>query len=580
MSKTMRYNPVRPPYAADYYSKKHMASSGHYLASQAALRILDAGGNAVDAGVAGGLVLGVVQCEYTHFAGVAPIMIYLAEKRQVVTLSGVGCWPKAASAQYFIDHHQGRIPSGFKRAVVPAAPDAWLTALEEHGTMSFSEVAAQAIEYATEGFPVSRLMTDIIVERSEEFLAWEENTRLFMPDGKAPQPGDIFKLPDMARAMRYMVDEEKAAAGKGRAAGIDAARDAFYRGDIARAIAAHHRENDGWLTEDDLAQFRVGREDPVQVSFKGVDVFTCGPWCQGPVLGQALRLLESDRLDQMTHNSVEYIHTVVEALKLSFADRDAYFTDPRFGHVPMDELLSDAYIDERRRLIDPAVAAPGMPPAGKLERRNAVSSTPKPASVWQEPELDTSYICVIDRDGNVFSATPSDGCLTGPIVPGLGLNPSNRGSQSWTDPNHPSCLAPGKRPRLTPSPALAICGDEWLMPLGSPGNDVQAQAMIQVFLNVVVFGMRVDEAIAQPRFASYSFPATSEPHDYHPGRLSIEKRVGQEVMGGLAALGHKIVSWPEWEWRAGSVCAIKSDRISGVMEGGADARRPGGVAAG
>jgi gamma-glutamyltranspeptidase/glutathione hydrolase len=568
----MRYNPVSPPHGARQMGTRHMASSGHYLATQAAFTILQAGGNAIDAGVAGGLALSVVQCEYTHIGGVAPIMIYLADTDEVVTISGLGWWPRAASAEYFRKNHAGNIPAGIKRAVVPSAVDAWITALERHGTMSFAEVAAPAMRFAEEGFPVSQLMTDIIVERSEDFLNWPENTRLFMPGGVPPAPASVLRLPDLASTFRYMAAEESAARG-GRLAGLEAVRGAFYRGDIAREIARFHAENDGWLTLQDLAEFRVGLEPPVKVQFDDIDVFTCGPWCQGPVLAQALQLMDLQELRGMRHNSVEHLHLVVEALKLAFADRHTYYGDPRFVDVPMDRLISADYVRERRKMIDPHKAWPKMPPAGTAKQLNLPAT-----KVWAEQEIDTSYICVVDSAGNAFSATPSDGCLTGPMVPGTGINPSNRGSQSWTDPEHPACLAPGKRPRLTPSPAFARKRGEWIMPFGSPGNDIQPQAMMQVFLNIVAFDMPVGEAILQPRCGSYSYPASSVPHNYYPGRLSLEGRIPEETVEGLAKLGHITKEWQDWEWRAGSVCAIQANMKTGVLEGGADCRRPGGVA--
>lgn len=563
-----RYDPVALPHAARHIGRRHMAASGHYLATQAAFSVLEAGGNAVDAGVAGGLALGVVQTEYVHIAGVAPIMIYLAETDEVVTISGLGWWPRLASAAYFRENHGGRIPMGIKRAVVPGAPDAWLTALERYGTMSFGEVATAAHRFASEGFAVSTLMHEIISDSVEILGRWSENARIYLPDGKPLEPGSVCRLPDLAGSIAYMMDEEAAFAGQGREEGIDAARRAFYRGDIAREIDRYHRENDGWLRMEDLAEFRAGIEPPVSVRFGDIDVFTCGPWCQGPVLAQTLNLLDADILASMRHNSPDYLHYIVEALKLAFADRHAFYGDPRFVDVPIEKLLGSDYAETRRKLIDSYRAAPGMPEPG---------DAPRPKE-WIEPDLDTSYVCVVDERGNAFSATPSDGCLNGPVIPGLGLNPSARGGQSWTDPAHPSCLAPGKRPRLTPSPAFARRADEWRMPFGTPGEDVQPQAMLQTFLNVVGFGMPIGEAILQPRLATYSFPGSSDPHNYFPGRLNLEGRIAPATAEELRARGHDVVAWPDWEWRAGSVCAISVDVIGGTMEGAADPRRTGSVA--
>ncbi len=552
-----------------------MAASGHYLATQVAFSVLESGGNAIDAGVAGGLVLSVVQCEYVHLAGVAPIMIYLAETDEVITISGVGWWPKAASADHFRNECGGRIPMGIKRAVVPAAPDAWLTALEQHGTMSFGNVAAPAIQLAEDGFPVSTLMTEIIESRLELLSGWPENARVFVADGTAPRPGTLLRLTDLASTMRYMADEEAAVAAQGREAGIDAARRAFYRGDIAREIDRYHRENDGWLRLEDLREFRVGVEAPLKVRFGDIDVYTCGPWCQGPVLAQTLNLLDPALLAGMRHNSPDYLHYIVEALKLSFADREAFYGDPRFIDVPIETLISRDYAASRRTLIDMERASPGMPKPGFVDGLRASHA---PSERWVEPDLDTTYIGVVDSKGNAFSATPSDGCLNGPMIPGLGLNPSARGGQSWLDPSHPSCLLPGKRPRLTPSPAFARRPGAWRMPFGTPGEDVQPQAMLQAFLNIVNFEMPIGEAILQPRCASYSYPGSSDPHQYHPGRLNLEGRIPASTAERLRSLGHDVVEWPDWEWRAGSVCAIRMDEALGTLEGGADPRRTGSVA--
>jgi gamma-glutamyltranspeptidase/glutathione hydrolase len=299
------------------------------------------------------------------------------------------------------------------------------------------------------------------------------------------------------------------------------------------------------------------------------------------VLLQTLKILDGIDLRAFGHNTPAYIHTLIEALKLAFADRHTYSGDPKFVDVPMEALLSDGYAARRRALINPDIAWPEMPPAGSagdlgLSVRAAPVPT-KPDKVYAEPEPDTSYICVVDRFGNCFSATPSDGAINGPVVPGTGIAPSSRGMQSWTDPAHPACLAPGKRPRLTPNPSLAMGDSGWVMPFGSPGNDVQPQAMLQVFLNRVVFGMTPQAAIEQPRFASASFPGSSDPHTYTPRRMMLERRFDDATADELSRRGHGVNWWRDWEWKAGSVCAIVADRQTGLMEGGSDVRRPGGV---
>ncbi len=553
-------------------ASRHMAAAAHYLAAQVALQVLEAGGNAIDAGVAGGLALNVVHSDFTHFAGVAPIVIRSADTGEVVTISGVGCWPRATDPEKFQRDHDGDIPPGLLRTVVPAAPDAWLTALERYGTMTFGEVVGPAIAYARDGYPVNSLASEVIGALAEHYRRWPENARVFLPAGRPPQPGERMRLPDLAATLQFLADAE-AAAGGGRDAGIAAARDAFYRGDIARSIIGYHESHGGWLRTEDLADFRVDLEPPVTTRFGDVDVYACGPWSQGPVLPQTLAILAGVDLAAFGHNSTAYIHTIVEALKLAFADRHHHYGDPRFVDVPMDILVSDDYAAMRRRLIAADRAAATMPAPGLVP-----DTAPDAAGVWTEPPLDTSYICVADSHGNLFSATPSDGCFDGPMIPGTGLCPSPRGAQSWTDPDHPACLAPGKRPRLTCSPGIAIRENHWAMPFGSPGDDVQPQAMLQFLLNMVLFNMTPQAAVDAPRFATFSFPRSSAPHEYYPGRLSLERRFGDDIATDLAALGHAPNWWRPWEWQAGGLCAVRRDDVSGLLAGAADRRRPGGVA--
>jgi len=297
------------------------------------------------------------------------------------------------------------------------------------------------------------------------------------------------------------------------------------------------------------------------------------------MLPQILNLLEGMDLVGLGHNSPAYIHAVVEAVKLAAADREAYYGDPRFVDVPIDVLLSKDYAERRRGSIRADRAAEGMPEPGDVGRRGEAAPSARTAGAGAaaasetEGALDTSYVSVVDSHGNAFSATPSDGTRTSPVVPGTGLCPSSRGAQSWTDPDHPSSIAPGKRPRLTPNPAIAIEDGRMVMPFGTPGGDVQVQAMAQVFLNMFVFGMDPQSAVEAPRFASYSFPSSFEPHAYSPGRLCVESSIGAANGAALTALGHKVEWWEERSWKACSVCAIRADAKSGVLHAAADVRR-------
>jgi gamma-glutamyltranspeptidase/glutathione hydrolase len=539
--------------------RRHMVSAGHYLAAEAALNILEAGGNAIDAGVAGGLVLNVVHSEYVNFAGVAPIMTYSAESGRVETISGLGRWPAAVTPDLFLRAHGGEIPEGILRTVVPAAPCAWISALQRHGTISFADAAAQAIDHAAKGFVMYPFMASILAAHEAQYARWPSSAAIYLPGGKPPEVGDLFVQHDLAACLKYMAEEERAAAGRGRVAALEAARDAFYKGDIAAKIIGYHRENGGLLAAEDLAEYRSAVEAPVHRSFGDTDVYACGPWCQGPVLAQTFALLDAEVMRQAGHNSPAYIHLFAEALKLAFEDRERYYGDPRFVDVPLDRLLSADRSAARRALIDPVRARlPNEPPA-----------TGEPAM-----PPDTSYICVVDEAGNAFSATPSDVSYDTPVIPGTGLCPSSRGSQSWADPAHPSGVAPGKRPRLTPNPALAIRPGEFVMPFGTPGGDVQCQAMLQVLLNMLLFDMNPQAAVEAPRFATYSFPNSFAPHDSYPGRLALEGRITPVARAGLAARGHDVTIWPDWSPLAGAVCLVKHDTARGTLAGAADPRRP------
>jgi gamma-glutamyltranspeptidase/glutathione hydrolase len=553
---------------------RHMVSAGHYLAAEAGDAVLKAGGNVVDAGVAAGIALGVVHSDQVQFSGVAPMVIHLADRDETITIAGLGGWPRAARLETFVGQHGGAIPAGLLRTVVPAAPDAWILALERYGTLSFGDVAAAAIRYAREGFTMHPVMAHYIEMNADGYRRWPASAAIWLPEGRAPREGELFVQSDLARSLQFMVDEERAASSRGRVAGLQAARAAFYRGDLADAMVRYHRDHGGWLTAEDLSSYRSEIAPPVRATFRGMEVLTCGPWCQGPVLLQMLSLLEGVEPKSLGHNTPAYVHLVTEAMKLCFADRERYYGDPRFVQVPMDALLAPAYAAERRRLVGER-ACPEMPPAGRVPGFEAsVSRAVEPtAAGGGDLDGDTSYVCVVDRRGNAFSATPSDSSWDGPVIPGLGFCLSTRGSQSWPVPGHASCVAPGKRPRLTPNPALARRGREWVMPFGAPGGDLQPQAMLQVLLNHTVFGMSIQEAVEAPRFVTHSFPGSFEPHPYHPGRLDLERPIGEATGEALAARGHRVQWLPDLSIGTAGVCAISANLQTGILYGGADPRR-------
>ena len=555
----------RPTSTVQTIGTRWAVSAGHSLAAEAGARMLSAGGNAVDAGVAAGFTLGVVHPDMVSVAGVAPILVHVARTGQTWQVSGVGPYPRASSREYFMTRHGGQIPPGLPRTVVPAAPDAWCTALERWGTMSFADAIAPALEHAERGFAVSAFSAYQMGTNADKYRRWPTSSALYLRDGRAYRMGEVLVQRELGDTLRRMVDAEKRAGGS-RAVGVRAARDEFYRGETAKRIAEFHRVNDGPLALADLADFSVEVAPALQTTFGAYQIAACGFWCQGPVLLQIFNMLDGIDLGALGHNSPAYLHRLVETIKLAFADRDAYYGDPKFVRVPAERLLSREFAETRRALVGER-AWKEMPPAGDVVGRREVLPL-----AGGSDALDTSYVAVVDAEGNGFSATPSDPNVDSPVVAGVGCVVSPRGSQGWLDPSHASVVAPGKRPRLTPAPAMALQDGKVLMPFGTPGGDVQQQAMVQVFLNTTVFGMPLQEAIEAPRVASRSFPDSFWPHAYSPGKLEAERRIPVETRDALAERGHEISVWPEWEWRAGAVCAVKVGPES-TRWGGADPRR-------
>jgi gamma-glutamyltranspeptidase/glutathione hydrolase len=542
-------------------------TGGNAMAAQSGARVLAAGGNAIDAGVAAGLTLGVTHPDMVSVAGVAPILVHIAATGETWQVSGVGPYPRASTAEWFRTRHGNQIPVGLPRTVVPAAPDAWCTALARWGTMSFGDVVAEAMDYASRGYAVSAFSAYQFAANEAKFKQWPTSSHL-LPGGRAPKMGQIVVQKDLGDTLGRMVAAEKRTGGS-RVDGIRAARDEFYRGETAKRIAEFHRAEGGPMTLADLAEFSVEVAPALRGRFGAHHVAVCGFWCQGPVLIQMLNLLDGVNLEALGHNSPAYLHRIIETVKLAFADRHAYYGDPHFVKVPSDQLLSKAYAEARRRLIGDR-AFPDMPAPGDL-----AGVTQRPAAAiagGSSDSLDTSYVSVIDADGNGFSATPSDPHVDSPVIPGVGCVVSPRGSQGWLDPQHPGVVAPGKRPRLTPAPAMALENGKLSMCFGTPGGDVQQQAMLQVFLNTVVFGMPMQQAVEAPRVASRSFPDSFWPHAHSPGKVEAEARIDAATRNALAAMGHGVSEWPAYEWRAGAVCGVKTGP-DGTRWAGADPRR-------
>ena len=426
-----------------------------------------------------------------------------------------------------------------------------------------------------------RYLAGRFVTAFDAYSAHPSTAEIFLPNGRAPKQGEMFYQKDLSATLAKLAEIESANKGKGREAALQAARDEIYTGELGRKIVAFNQKMGGLLTEDDLARYHVKVGTPVTVNYKGYDVYSTGPWGQGPTFPQALKILEGFDLAAMGHNSPEYIHTVSQALNLAFADREQYVGDPDFSDVPIKELLSEEYLSQRRSLIDPDMAWPGMPPAGDPRggkpTLNGGPLSPKDAAVpvaTAGPSGGgTSYFAVIDRDGNIFSSTPSEGTKNGgPIIPGTGLAFSLRGTQSKVDDSHAASVAPGKRPRLTPAPALVLRDGEPVIALGAHGGDHIPQGTLQLFLNMLEFGRDPQEAVEEPRFFSYNFPISGWPSKYEPGMLRLEGRIPDETAESLRQKGHTIEMYPDW-WEGSSLyCAITRNPETGVLQGGADPR--------
>ncbi|CAN5247911.1 gamma-glutamyltransferase family protein [soil metagenome] len=552
---------------------RHMVSSSHYLATLAGMRMFPRGGSAIDAGVASGIALNVLERHLTDFGGVAPIMVFQPGMRVPETIDGLGRWPAGLDLAAHRALHGDDMPIGVSRSVTPAAADAWLTALARYGRLTLAEVLAPSIELC-DGFPVYPRLEAAIERLRHRLERWPSSAAVFLPDGRRPRTGELLVQRDLGSLFRRLVAIESAHKARGRAAAIMAARDAIYRGDIALEIADFMAEAGGFVVADDLASYHVSIAPPVHTTYRGVDVYACGPWSQGPLVPMTLNLLEGYDVAGMGPGSIEFLHRFTEATKLACADREGFFGDPDLVDVPIAGLLDKEYAAQRRGLIRGDRAWPELPPPGDpwpYEGRSGPAGyVPRAAAGVGAP--DTSYVCAMDSEGNAFSATPSDPALGAPLVPGLGIIVSTRGAQLWTTPGHPSEIAPRKRPRLTPNPALLMRDGRALMPFGCPGEDAQCQAMVQVVCNIIDFGMNTQAAIEYPRAISHSFPWSFHPHAYEPGLLKIERRVAPAVRERLAELGHRVEELPDFTPATAGVCAIR--RLDGgALEGGADPRR-------
>ncbi|HMD37304.1 MAG TPA: gamma-glutamyltransferase family protein [Vicinamibacterales bacterium] len=556
-----------------------IVAGGRHYSVEAGVRILHDGGNAIDAGVA--TVFAASICEISHFGfgGETPTMIYDAKAREIIVINGQGPAPKAATPALFAKG--GKVPSnGPLGATIPAMLDAMAIALETKGTMRLEQVMAPAIELA-DGFPMYAFLRDFFISERKATEPYEWSAKTYYPGGRIPEVGEVFRQPNLAKTLRAIVDAEKAAFATthDRVKAIEAGRDAFYTGSIARRIADADRAAGGVFTYEDLATFHGKVEKPATTSFHGFDVYKAGPWNQGPVLLQTLNILEGVDLKSAGANSAEYLHQVHEAIKLAYDDRNAYYGDPAFATVPLAGLLSKPYAAERRKLIGPRASLdhrPGdpfafdpdvkAPPARYVPHSQGAKKTSESG--------DTTCVDVVDKDGNLFSATPSSGWLLGGafVAGDTGVPLSNRMQVFDLDPLSPNVLAGGKRPRTTLTPTLVLKDGKPFLAISTPGGDSQDQQILNVLLQMFVFGKPIQEALEAPRVNSLHPFSSFDSHESEGGVLEIESRVSEAVRNDLVARGHKLRVLGPYGMSTG-VVAVGVNPETGTLRGGADPRR-------
>jgi len=560
-------------------------AAGSEWATEAGMRTYYRGGNAVDVGVASMFAGSVTELSHYGFGGEASILIRTKDGK-VHSIAGVGTMPKMATAEMFrnrplqpfeVSEHEpgglkGIIPgAGLMPALVPGMVDGALVALREYGTMSFEQVIAPAVDLA-DGFALDDMRSASIAYSQPFFNLWPTSKAHFLPNGRPLRTGEIFRQPDLARTLRGMAEAEKKslAAGATREVAIDKVRDYFYRGEIAHKIDAFSRANGGLLRYEDMAAFKVQPEEPVSTTFKGYRLYKSGFWSQGPAMIEALNILEGFD-DQPGFNSAAYIHRVVEALKLAYADRDTYYGDPKFSHIPADVLLSKEYGAERRKLITDKASQEFLPGAmhGKPGHHPSEETL---AHVPLDPILmahDTTCVDALDKDGMMFSATPSGAWLPSVIAGDTGIPLSVRAQSFVLIPGSPNELGPGKRPRVTLSPTLVTSADgKPVEVLSTPGGDTQEQGLLQVMFNSLIFHMNAENAIEAPRFGTRHLVSSFDNHAWERGDLQLDERISPVVAADLAARGHHVSTMSRYS--NGTAPVLIRVLGGGAIEAGAD----------
>ena len=572
-----------------------VVTSGHYLATAAGFRIMEQGGNAIDAAAAMCFCLNLLEPASNGIGGEVPTLIYSARDKKAYAISGMGSAPKAFTIDWCRENGIDLIPGdGYLPACVPAVVDTWATAVARFGTMSFSQILQPAIHLAENGYPMYQRLHDRLSNDWEKYTKLYPTTgEVYFPNGRVPEVGEIFRNPEFANALKEMCRAEDEAKHQSRTAGIQAARDAFYKGPIAERIAEFIADNPvedasgqahaGLLSYDDMANWHADVEEPALIGYRGLEVYKCPPWTQGPVFLQQLGILEGFDISAMGHNSPEYLHTWIETAKLAFADREAYYGDPNFDSVPLETLLSEEYSSGRRNLIGasaslemrPGDAGYGIPGydvalvADDNRRALGVAARDiRDLGLGHAHVGDTTHLDAVDREGNMVAATPSGGWLgTSPVIRGLGFPIGTRGQMFYLNPDRPNALAPGKRPRATLTPTLVTKDGEPYMVFGTPGGDGQDQWTLQFFINYVDFGMNLQEALDAPTLHSVHFPSSFYPRPAYPGRIVAESRIPVEITNELAKRGHEVTTTGPWS--NGKVMGIRYDGERGVIQGAA-----------
>ena len=555
---------------------RYAATSMMPQATMAAQRMFESGGNAFDAIVTGQAVLGLVQPASNGIGGDAVLLVYDARAKKVWSINAEGTAPKLATIDWYRTHNNGKIPVNetLLAATIPGVVDAWYILLSRWGTKSFTQALAPAIELAEHGVPLTASQARGL--NSGDFSKYPTTQRVYRPEGKRWSEGDLFRNPQLARTFRRLIEAEKQAESQGRAAALKAARDRFYKGDIAREMATFAQENGGLMRYEDFASYSAKVEEPVSFDYRGYMVHKNPSASQGPAELFALNILQGYDLKKMGHNSAEYIHTSAEAVKLAMADREKYLGDRDFIQIPYRGLLSAGYAAERRQLIDPNAASLKLRPGSPEKYEPGFSEVQRPDDYRVggdgDHEGDTSHISVVDAERNAVTFTPSlhSGYGTKIVMGELGFSFNCRGDYFSLVAQHANALEPGKRPRSTLQVTLVTKGGELFLVTGCPGGDNQAINTMQTFLNMVEFGMDVQRAIEAPRWTTRAFPSSPTPHTMYPGDLQVESRLAPAVRAELLRRGHKLyVTGP---YSIGSNAAIAVDSAKGVVSAGADPR--------